>query len=84
MYTFERSDTALGVAYLFCGPGMSRYGNIHFMQFPTSWGVECIRKDPDKAHLREAESVARLLAAAFEAGRESKAEEICVVLGVRR
>ena len=84
MYKFERDDTARGVAYRFVGPGMSRYANnVHFMQFPTSWGVECIRRDPDRSHLQEAESVARLLADAYEAGRQAAKAEIRDVLGVR-
>jgi hypothetical protein len=83
MYSFEREDTALGAAYRFIGPGLRRYANtIHFMQFPTSWGVECIRKDPERIHLKEAESIAYLLAEAYEAGRQAAKKEIREILGV--
>lgn len=92
-YTYELNVTAMGKAYRFRGPGMPEHsGGVHPMQVMNEWANECVLKSKaaigDRYDLTwdeaEADNIARLLDAAFEAGRKAKAAEIREVLGVPR
>lgn len=66
------------VAMVPCGPGMLRHG-------PTVFAVDPASTDRPVSTLdHQAASLARLLALAYEAGREAKAAEIRMAIGAAR
>jgi hypothetical protein len=87
-YKVVKSETALGTQFSFQGPGLSRYANgVHFLQVPNEWALQCFNKDRSKEQQiedREAETIVRLLAEAFEAGKKEAKREFREVLGIHK
>lgn len=84
-YTVTKGRTALGIEHCFHGPGLPQHANgIHVLQLLNDWAERCLLKDAEEGGDRsqhEADTVLRLLACAFEAGREDAKREIRRALG---
>lgn len=87
-YTATKTESALGSGFSFHGPGLSRYEHgVHFLQVPNEWALRCFDNDKTKEKQIEdhqAETVLRLLAQAFEAGKKEAKREIRDALGVHK
>ncbi len=68
-YTYTEERTAIGVSYKYHGDGMPRYAN----------GIHIIQWDGTKT---EADRIAGMLNAAWEAGRRAHAAEIRALIGI--
>ena len=82
MYYATKTKTAWGTMHEFHGPGMPRHANgVHFLQSAPDW-VERYAGERER-HDVEAETVSRMLALAYEAGRQAAKQEVRDVLGVK-
>ena len=94
MYTFnvEQNGNAFGFTHKFIGPGLSRYTNkILLIQPLNDWAAKYdleYRSAPGTENngiaFREAQRIAGMLDAAYEAGRKSMQEDIRKALGIYR
>lgn len=81
-YSLRESQTALGIAYVFSGPGLYNSSGVHFLQTTNDWAQKCMAEAKHDRHRYEAEYVIGLLSRAYEAGRKDMQKEIKAVLGV--
>lgn len=84
-YKAIKQSTALGIQYVFEGPGISRFANgVHFLQIPCGWAVKCLTDGTRDHGSYDADTILRLLATAFEAGRQDAKCEIRRTLGINQ
>lgn len=82
IFKVTQGQTALGTEHRFHGPGISAYANgVHFLQVPCEWALQTLAEKERGDY--EAETVLRLLHAAYEAGRQEAKREIREALGVK-
>lgn len=79
-YKVVKNDTAFGDVHYFIGPKLSRYDYAHLMQPFNEWAKE--QWDESSSHLN-AQRIVSCLNAAYEAGRESMAEDIKNLLNIK-
>lgn len=79
-YKIEVVRDAFGQRHNFSGPGISQYANgVHLMQSLNDWAREHFTDSYTQA---DADTVQRLLEAAFEAGRKAGLAEVRKALGL--
>jgi hypothetical protein len=82
-YSVTETTTALGVAHEFHGPGMARISPpLYFMQ-PLNEAATLSVNDGDNVARIDADRVTSLLNAAYEAGRESMADDVRKLIGAK-
>jgi hypothetical protein len=86
-FTVSTSETAIGTAHSFKGPGMPQYANsVHFIQPLNEWAEKCCepKEALDGRPMKdvEAETILRLLRAAYDAGFSDAKAELRGWLGV--
>jgi hypothetical protein len=73
-YKITTTETALGTEHKFHGPGLSQYANgVHLMQPMNEWATKSVTSE-DAEHA--AETIRRLLVAAYQAGHEAARREL--------
>lgn len=82
----EKRD-ALGLSFVFEGPGQSVYGYFHPMQKMSEWATHVVdghhKATESEWHEHEVDNVRRMLELAYEAGRGAKAKELRKALGIK-